>query len=388
MQKEIGMALGGRLKDLRLAHGLTLESLSSRLGDHGVEVSEATLHRAEKGTCMLRLDTARAVFNCLGVSLGYVDEVIAEAQVREDVDLSGRSFDDLMREGRELLEYGDYRSALDRFKAAQQWSALAEDDDPERLALALISEADCQRRLRRFQLSEIALRRVLNLPGAPEERRLQAALFQVNLGYASGDFFSARLHAKHVEPLLAACDGRFAAQGYAIIGNLFVAQKAWADAVPRLEKAKQAFEREGLDVQANQVRIHLGLCFFKTGHRESGRRMVNRALDEARSGEKMVVVLSALRVLGEMAAEEGGIDRARREYSAAASLARKLRLENEEFEVCFRIWRLEVSAGDRVDLERMARRALQRLVKKVDRALPEVKEYVARIKLEAKEAGQ
>ncbi|HHN74508.1 MAG TPA: XRE family transcriptional regulator, partial [Acidobacteria bacterium] len=153
VQKEIGKALGGRLKTLRLAHGLTLQALSSRLEDQGVEVSEATLHRAEKGTCMLRLDTARAVFNYLGVSLGYVDEIIAEAQIREEVDLTNRSFEDLMDEGRENGEYGDYQRAVQLFHAAQERLALEAETAGDRLGEALLCEADCQKRLRRFRLA-------------------------------------------------------------------------------------------------------------------------------------------------------------------------------------------------------------------------------------------
>ena len=163
VQKEIGKALGGRLKTLRLAHGLTLQALSSRLEDQGVEVSEATLHRAEKGTCMLRLDTARAVFNYLGVSLGYVDEIIAEAQLRQEIDLTGRSFEDLMADAREQMEYGDYHRALTLLEAAQARLTLEEETDGDRLACALICEADCQRRLHRPLLCLVTLRRLLNL---------------------------------------------------------------------------------------------------------------------------------------------------------------------------------------------------------------------------------
>ncbi len=376
MKDGVHRAVGERLRSLRVAHGLTLQELSTRLSDAGVDVSEATLNRVENGRAMLRLDTARSVFGILGTSLGYIEEVIAEAQSRTDVDLTGKSADELVCEGQRQLEIGDYHKALSLLQAARDRLVLEEEADRELLARALILESDCQRRLRRFQLSLNAAKQVLNLPEVSVANRIRAVLLYVAVNNMSEDFFQARLYADYVEPLLEKADPKVRAYGLDVLGFLYFRMERFQEAVPRLETAKGIYDKLKAVEQASRVRVNLGYCFFKTGHTESALSIVRRARDDARRNGYMQVTGYAMRVLGRMAAELGDYEVAQQHISSAASLARKLRLDNELFICLFDLWRLYVKLGDKRKVRREMG-GLRRLLSRVDSSLPEAREFLA-----------
>ena len=393
VRKYVYRAVGEKLKSLRNAYGLTLQDVCTHLSKGGIEISEATLNRFENARTMLRFDAARKVFQLLGTPLGYIDEIIAEAESRRLIDMTESSFDELKKEGESIRLYGDYQLAMVYFRGAYDlakqelgresldgFNGAGADRKTvatlNRLARVMIDIADCHRRLRQFRLSLDCLGKVLELPHISADYRMGTLLAHAATYARLESFRHAHVYAEHASKRLGRATPLAQIYGSGIIGSLFLDQDRFSQAIPFYEDAVRICTREGTEFLAIHSSIPLAFAYYKTGHPVRARCMLEGAYRSlGRSGKYLAPAALALRYLGRMELEMGHYDAARERFKIAVGLARRVHLDNELFLSNYLLWRVETAAGRKKVASQQAA-TLKQLLPKTDPTLPELKEFL------------
>ncbi len=364
-------AVGSYLRRLREANGCTLRELAERTSRNGVKTGIARLNRIERGETMPPLDLAQALFRSLGASLGDTEEVLRLAQVGRDVDLSSRSVEELIEEGKEKRFLGFPFESMSLFEAAYDLLLLREASiAPDTLAEVMILRADIYRLLRFYRMARDTIDGVLNMAGISEKLRLHGMLVKISVGYMTGSFFEAGLLAEKAGSMLEDAEPWLRAFGHAVIGNLHFRQNSHGKAIPFLERARRGYQDLALGYQASQVAVFLGYCHCQAKHLEGGRSLIKRAYGEARKKRYPEVAACALRMLGRVDLEKGQAEEAAAYLSKAAEVAHRLGIPEEEFMALFYLRRSEISRGESSRAEKTLGR-LRKIMIKVDGMLPE-----------------
>ena len=391
MREHVYRAVGEKLKSLRNAYGLTLQEVCAHLSKEGIEISEATLNRVENARTMLRLDAARKVFHLLGTPLGYVDEIIAEAESRQLIDTTAYSFDELRREGMSICLYGDYQSALAYFRGAYDRAKEALGcgginkagadrravTTLNRLARVMIDIADCHQRLRQFRLGLDCLGTALELPHIRADYRMGTLLAHASAYARLESFRRAHVYAEHASKGLGRASALVQAYGHGIIGALFLQQDRFSQAVPFYEQAVRIYEESGTEFSAIHSSVPLAFAYYKTGHPVRARCMLEGAYRWLVKNDRYLEPAAlAVRYLGRMEFELGHYDEARERFKIAVGIARRVRLDNELFLSNYLLWRVEIAAGRKKAANQRAA-TLRQLLPRTDPSLPEFKEFLA-----------
>ncbi|UCF66151.1 MAG: helix-turn-helix domain-containing protein [Acidobacteriota bacterium] len=375
--------VGQHLRRTRHALGWTLEDVTTRLAHDGVRLSRSTLHRIETGRTVLALETVSALCRVMGVPFGYLEEIVRSAAAQREIDLTGYRFEELIAQGHALGARGRVALALQHFEAAHDWVLLQEqlDDRDDSLATALVHMADCQRRLRHFALSQEAATRALNLDGCSPENRLRAVLLNVSIGYMTRDFYRAALFAEHAERELPHASEPVQAFGYYVTGNLHYLQERYREAIVRFRRAERLYRRLDAPLQLSRLYVTMGHALARSEDGNGGASLIHDGYRMARKNRFHEVELYGLRILGLVDAERDDPDSALFHFEHAARLARRLGLTHELFLAWHGIWTVSRRHQDR-DRERHARRALKRLLKKINPELREAEQFVTTLALE------
>ncbi len=372
------LELGRHLRRARASLGWTLESLAERLDAEGTPLDPSTISRIEKGQITPALDTASGLARCLGTSVAALDEVLRSARRRKTVDITGRSFEKLMESGKREVSKGDIHAALDYFEAARDWVELHPEapDRNDKLAQALIFEANAQIRLTNFILAHELVGRALNLATIASSSRLAALLTQVKIGYHTRDFARARAFAREAEPLLGQVEESQRAFAYAVLGDLHFMQGDDEAAAAWLEKARAIYLAIGDQREHCRTVITLGYALSRSGHRDNGLRLAREGLDAARRRNFTEVEVFGLFAVGKIMLTAGMKDGARAHLSRMLERSRSLGLANDEFLAYFYLWQWNKRFGTRSEASR-CEKGMRRLLHRVDRDRFEVREYLA-----------
>ncbi len=373
-------SIGAHLRRTRQALGWTLDDVVDRVARDGLRLSRSTLHRIETGKTSLPVDAVASLSRVMGLSLGYLEDVIRASETREFIDTGDATFESLLDRGLSLASSGDAPRALRLFEAALDRSRLEDDLDDaardDRTATALIHVAECHRRLRHHRLSLEAAGRVLNLRYCSDDNRLRAILLHVTVGYMTDDLRWAEIFGEYAERLLGHASDPVRAYGLYVLGNLSYKQGRPLDAITRYESARPLYEEMGSDLQLARLDVTLGHALFLAGRADDGLARVRDGQKRAARHGFREVSIYALRTLGLIETARGDDAAARFHFEEAASLARRLGLSHELFLSWHGVWEAARRAGD-AESERWARRVLRRLLKKIHPDLHEARAFVA-----------
>jgi len=374
----IRRSVGEHLRRVRETLGWTLREVVKRTEVQGTQISESTLSRLERGDTSVPFEELIAICRVLGTPLALIEEVIRSAQSRTDIDLTGRTFENLLAEGMGFAQKGAIQRALACFEAAHDLLLLegAAERRADRLAEVLIHRAEAHRRLRQFNLSLDLAGRVLNLSGCSEDQKVRAMVLHVTIHAARRDFFQARLFAERLLPLRGALRDEVRAYALEALGALEYLEGRYSQAIPLLEESCALLKRLDRPFQLTKTMIVLGACIGVSGSARRGEAMILEAIDSAGRRHFPEIVAYGRRLLAWVSSELGRYDDARGQLEKALDAARPVRRANEMFRIWYELWRLE-EAAQNPDGQARAERVLQRLVHRADPDLPAARKYLA-----------
>lgn len=371
-------AVGDHFRRARETLGWTLSDVVERASKEGARFSVANLSRFERGLAEFSFTDAYAIARALGTPLSYLEEVIRAAQTRQDVDITGRSYEELFADGARLVKLGEVAAGTSFLEAAQDLLLLEENraDRDECLATVLIATADAHTRMRHFALASELAARVLRLEKISPDKQALALLRLVSVYYLTGDFRRSRVYAAEAKKLMPSVQERTQALANTYFGSLELKEEYWDKAIPFFDGAAEYFVKADDTINLLVCRASVGYCLARRGQVAEGVRLLEFVVDQAAERSYNSVAARGLRLLGELLTNTGEYARARAHLESAAGISRNLGAVDDLFMAWFRIWKLEISCGT-PQKARAASATLTRLLRKADSRLPEAKEFVA-----------
>ncbi len=379
-ESRIKLAVGEHFRRTRETLGWTLSDVTERAAREGANISVSMLSRLERGQSALSIGDVAALCRSLGTSFAYLEELIALRSSKSEIDITGQTYDDLMKAGRKLAARGEYALSLGYFEAAVDWVILQEPNerDPEQLADAMIWCAVVHRRERRFGIATEIITKVLNLP-IGTDTGVRALALNVTILYMTSNFGKARILARQLEIMAQSASTRSKAYAIAAIGSLHFVAKDYAQAIAPLSQARDLYAALSDDHNRARIGASLGLCLAQTGQLDDGLAVIRASASTALNNGHIEVASQASRFAGQAYLLNNDLEHARAELERAASLSRRIQRMNDVFLAWFWVWKLEAVAGDEPARKRI-QQVLSRLLSKVDPRLSEAEEFLATIR--------
>ncbi len=374
-------ALAEWIRHHRRAAAISQEQLAMRLTRMGSAVSRSTLSRWEQGRAAPPGDVVPLLAQALGAPLANLEELVARAGARTEIDLTGRSFDDLRDEGERAARAGRLVRAAAFFEAAHHLILLeAAQPTPEEHAMVLLRLAWARLHGWQLYLARQALGALARLPGLPWHFELRAFCLHLTISARSGDPLAARAFAESIGTAIARpdCQPDIRALGHHALGRWHFLAERYPEAAEALSLAVEGWKKSGNSLEATRADALLGYSIARTGRAADGERRLRSSREAAALLGSLEVEALAERLLGRLLGETGRRAEAADRLETAAGLARRSGVPEEEFLCRWHAWRF----ADPAEKARIAR-ALRRLLPDVHPAVPEVLAF-----LEATGAGE
>lgn len=372
-------AIGEHLGRLRRDQGLTLHGVADRLGELGVEVSHSTISRMERGLTSVSIGFLLAACEALGTSLGDLEELIRAQSSTASVQ---ESLDDrqLLARMSDFARKGDYAAAMRQIEAARDWL----DENPgvenhaRRVVEVILYEIEARRRLRQYSMSLRLASRLLNENQPGPEVEFRALLAHVQIYGLTGAHYQALLFANRAQELWSEVGPRWRAFADGVVSHLYFKLERYADAIPLLERARDSYKSENIEIEVARLGITLGVCLQRVGRGKDGLAMVRRSTTTARKAGWHDVESYGLRMLGRFALKRGDWEGARKHLDLARRSAAKIGSRSDQFMAMFDLWKGLQDSSDPAHRRLSSRlgRSLKKLLPDVDRRLPEVALFI------------
>lgn len=376
-ESRIKLAVGEHFRRTRETLGWTLSDVTERAAREGANISVSMLSRLERGQSALSIGDVAALCRSLGTSFAFVEDVIRLAAQRESLDLTGKTYQELIDAGKGLAYRGEFSKAIAHFEAALDFALLRDKGhDPDEIAQALIWCSDIHRRERRFSLAMELVSKVLNLKGCSADNRARALTQNVAILSLNGEFGRAQIYGAQLRLLLKNCSAGSKAYALSALGVLNMMDEAFEQAMNFLLAARKCYlEMENL-VDRYRTEATIGFVRAKLGEWEQGLSECDAVAADSFRNKMPEVGAQALRYSGRILLELKRHSEARNKFESAAATSRKLNRTNDLFIAWYWIWKVELDAGNATEVDRIAV-TLKRLLRRVDAHLPEAEEFVA-----------
>ena len=371
--------LGSYLRSLRQGYGFSLRKVEERARQNGGEIDNSQLSRYEKGLCYPSFDKLRTLARIFNVSIQTFSDVVDLEELERQLP-DGDDARLLFDQGQRAFQLGDYADAYGRFQKARMLAEeAASDEDGDDLAdRARLSAAVTLYRMGKISLCEFEIRQLLRRPERLSPGLVVHALLQLSNAHAAlGDLLLAELEAERsLRAASEAGDRSLEAYAHHALGHVLQERAAWDDAARHYHAGLALYRELDDEHGALKIKLNLGQLYAARGQFNQGRRLLMEVHEEARARGHRWTVARAASLLGEIHAQKGDGQTARRHLreSNAVASGGEVQFTDILFVNAFYTWRLALAEGREAEA-RIAFGRLKYLRPNIEEMHPEVRAF-------------
>jgi tetratricopeptide (TPR) repeat protein len=375
--------LGTYLKRLRTGYGFSLRRVEMKARAEGGEIDNSQLSRYERGRCYPSFDKLCILANIFNVSVQNFSDVLDLEKFDAFRPSPDSGFPILMEQGHAALESGDFGLAYVTFESALQAAdAVSEAERDDSRARARYKMAFSLFRLGKINLAESELRLILRDHRKISPRTQFLALLMLsNVHDERGDRYLSLLEAERCLALSRET-GEGTDEAYALhaIGRTCFEEGDFERAAEVHARALEMARGNSSPQEVALLQANLGYCHVMLGRSEKGLKEIREALTLSRREGLKRGMAYCLRILGQIAFQDGKMARAREHLEEAEMVAHSADSPYTDilFQSAFYLWEIARKEGNAVQ-EKVYFGRLRHLRPSLERYFDEVASFDAYI---------